>query len=171
MKILIIYSTHSGVSKKCCEMLEEKLKGFSSVMTYDIKDAPPAPNGFDVAIIGGSVRMGKLNKALKKYLRTHAEALSAINTALFLCCGFTENFDDYVAMQLPKSVIPSLGIHCFGGELKPQGLKGMDRLAVRLLRNSIINEDFEAPDASRSPLPEIVPENIARLSDSIRSLL
>ena len=93
-----------------------------------------------------------------------------MNTALFMCCGLSENFDDYVALQFPTSVIPSLGIHYFGGELKPEKLKGFDRIAVKMMRSSILGNDFESPDPTVSPLPEILPEAISRLAESIRKI-
>lgn len=171
MKVLIIYASRGGTCKRCAEMLCEKLCGFANVTVCDIAEQPPAPDGYDVAVIGGSVRMGKINKALKKYLRENASALNGIGTALFLCCGFTENFDSYVAMQFPKSVIPSLGTHCFGGELKPEKLKGLDKMLVKMMRSEIRGSDFEAPEQTHAPMPEIVPENIYRLADKIRALL
>ncbi len=171
MKVLIIYSTVCGSSKECAEMLKERLRGGFETEIYDINDNPPSPQGFDIAVIGGSVRMAKINKKLKKYLSANAEILNQMHTALFLCCGFTENFDDYVAMQIPKSVLPSLGIHCFGGELKPHKLKGFDKLIVKMMRSEITGTDFEMQEQSRPALPEIIPENITRLADKIRSLL
>ena len=171
MKVLIIYATRGGVSKKCCEMLAGRLEGSMEVQTYDINDAPPSPEGFDVAVIGGSVRMGLINKKLKAYLKAHAQRLNEMQTALFLCCGFSEEFDDYVATQIPKSVLASLGIHFFGGELKPEKLRGLDKLIVKIVRADMKDDDFEHPDPTRSPLPEILPENINRLADRIRALL
>ena len=171
MKILIIYSTRAGVSRKCSEMLAEKLKGSFEVSVYDIKDNPPAPNDFDVCVVGGSIRMARINKRLKAYLKAHAEALSSKHTALFLCCGFTESFDDYVAMQFPKNIIASLGIHCFGGEMKPDKLKGLDKLVIKTVLSQIKYEEFDDPDPKRSPIPEILPETIYRLADRIRALL
>ena len=171
MKVLIIYSTKNGVSKRCAEMFEHRLLPFSEVSVFDIDREPPAPDGFDVAVIGGSIRSTRLSKKLKKYLKLNADALNRIHTALFMCCGYTENFDDYVSIQIPKSVQPSLGVHCFGGELKPDKLKGFDKLVVKMLRAELATEDFEAPDHTRSPLPEILPETIYRLADSIRDLL
>ena len=138
---------------------------------YDINDVPPSPDGFDVAIVGGSVRMGRINKRLKAYLRENAEKLNNIQTALFLCCGFSEEFDDYVSTQLPKTVLPSLGIHFFGGEFKPEKLHGLDKLIVKIVRSEMKTDDFEHPDPTRSPLPEILPENVYRLADRIRALL
>ena len=170
MKILIIYSSAWGVSRQCAEMLAGQLGDNLDITVCDVKNAPPSPKGFDVAVIGGSIRMSKINKKLKAYLKTHANTLSQMHTALFLCCGLSENFDDYVAIQFPTSVIPDLGIHFFGGELKPEKLKGVDKMLVKMMRSSILGDDFEAPDPTLSPLPEILPENISRLADSIRAL-
>ena len=60
---------------------------------------------YDVAVIGGSIRMGKINKKLKHYLKTHVNTLNKLHTALFLCCGYTENFDDYVSLNFPKGMV------------------------------------------------------------------
>lgn len=172
MKILIIYSTTGGVSRRCAEILCDKFSSSAFEVTLcDINDAPPSPEGFDVAVIGGSIRMGKINKKLKSYLKSHIDTLNKLHTALFLCCGYTENFDDYVTLNFPKHIIPTLGIHCFGGELKPEKLKGFDKFIVKMVRASILDEDFENPDPTKSHLPEIVPENIWRLADTIKALL
>ena len=171
MKILIIYSTKWGVSKACAQMLADRLTPSFDITVCDIQDTPPSPEAFDVAVIGGSIRMGKLNKKLKEYLKAHADLLNTRHAALFLCCGFTENFDDYARMQFPKNISADLGVHFFGGELKPQKLTGVDRILVKMLRSEVLRDDFEAPDPDISPLPEIIPENIFRLADSIRGLL
>ena len=171
MKVLVIYSTKWGVSRACAKMLADKLTPTFDVTLCDIQDEPPSPEDFDVAVIGGSIRMGSLNKKLKAYLKSNIDKLNKIHTALFICCGFSENFDDYVSMQFPKAINADLGIHFFGGELKPQKLHGIDKLIVKMVRSEAARDDFETPDPDHPPLPEIIPENISRLADSIRALL
>ncbi len=167
MKVLIVYSTRGGVSRRCSEMLAERLGGSAEVTLCDINDGAPAPDSFDVCVIGGSIRMNKLNKKLKAYISQHTDILNSKQTAVFLCCGYTESFDDYVHYQVPRALIPSLGIHFFGGELKPEKLKGLDKLVVKMVRSSIVEADFECPDPTRSTLPEILPETIWRLANKI----
>jgi len=172
MKVLIIYATRGGTSKRCAEMLSESLASSAiKVDIFDIESNPPSPEAYDVAVVGGSIRMGSLNKKLKKYLKLHADALNAIQTAVFICCGLSEELDDYITLQVPKALNPSLEIHYFGGEVKPEKAKGLDKLVLKAMRSSINDVDFESPDPNASPLPEIIPENITRLSDKIRSLL
>ena len=172
MKILIIYATRSGVSRKCAQMLADKLESDAiKVDLFNVEQAPPSPDGYDVAVVGGSIRMGTLNKKLKKYLKENAGALNRIHTALFLCCGFSEQVDDYIALNFPKNIIPSLDIHYFGGEIKPDKVKGIDKLILKAIISNEKYNSFDDPDPNASPLPEIIPENIFRLADRIRGLL
>ena len=172
MKVLIIYASKTGVSERCALMLSKKLASDAiKIDLIPIDNDLPSPEGYDVAVIGGSIRMGALNKKLKKYLKAHAKTLNSIHTAIFLCAGLSENVDDYITLQIPKYIIPSLEIHYFGGEVKPANAKGIDKWILRAMRSSIKDVDFEAPDPNANPLPEIIPENIHRLADRIRSLL
>ena len=172
MKVLIIYSSRTGVSKRCVDMLIEKLTSDAiKIDVFSAEQVLPSPEGYDVAVIGSSIRMGAINKSIKKYLKAHYEELNSMHTALFLCCGLSESVSDYITMQIPKYIIPSLDINYFGGEVKPENATGLDKFILRAMRSKIKEVDFEAPDLDASPLPEIIPENIWRLADKIRELL
>lgn len=170
MKILIVYATKGGVSRRCAHMLADMLEPTHKVTCMDIEEDPPSPDGFDVAVVGGSVRMGRWNKKLKNYVKNHKAALERIQSAAFFCCGFPDDFEDYVEIQLPKNMQFSLGIHCFGGELKPEKLKGFDKLIVKMVRSHICTKNFEDGGAYEHMLPEIIPEHITLLGDKIRSV-
>ena len=171
MKILILYSTHGGASKKCAEMLEEKLNDRCDVTLCNAKEADelPMPDEYEVVVIGGPVRFGRIDKVLRTYLKSNAEKISEKNSAFFFCCGFPSELEDYVDTQLPKSINFSLGVHCFGGELKPEKLKGMDKLVVKMVRSHINSQDFEESEDDHMPLPELLPESIQRLADMINN--
>ena len=170
MKILILYATHGGVTRTCAEILTKRLMSHHTVQTMDIHDNPPSPASYDAVVLGSCIRMGKINKAIKRYIKTYMNQLSSISTGVFFCCGYPRQFDEYVETQLPKKLICSLGIHCFGGELKPEKLSGLDKLVVRIARSSINSQDFEESDADHHALPEILPENIALLAEKIEKL-
>ena len=68
MKVLIVYATRGGASKEAALMLADRIGARCDVSIYNIEEDPPSPDEFDVAVIGGSIRMGKLNKKLKKYI-------------------------------------------------------------------------------------------------------
>ena len=170
MKILIIYSSKNGVSKRAAERLSSELLQSNEISVYDINDAPPSPEGFDVVILGGSIRMTKLNKKLKAYLKEHLEIISNMPAAFYICCGIIRDFNDYKATELPSKINFSLGIECFGGELKPDKLHGIDKIIVKTMRNSIESQDPDLADSSGLELPEFMLENILALAERIKRL-
>lgn len=170
MKILIIYASKNGVAKKAAEHLSHELSQSNEISLYDINDTPPSPEGFDVIVLGGSIRMTKLNKKLKKYLKKHLDAISNMPSAFFICCGIIRDFEDYKTTELPTKISFSLGVQCFGGELKPDKLHGFDKLLVKIMRQSILTQDSDLAHSSDLDLPEFMPENISALAERIRRL-
>ncbi len=170
MNILILYATRGGATAECAQIFREKLHPRHTVTCMDIKEAAPAPEEFDVIALGSSINMGKANKLIRKYMKEHKTTLSEKHTAVFFCCGYPRLFDEYVETQIPKDLRLSLGAHCFGGELKPEKRHGFDKLVVRAVRNSIRTQDFEESDKDHHQLPELLPENIALLVNSIEKL-
>ena len=69
LKILILYATRNGATKYCAELLSSKLQNVYDVTLANCKEALPAPSEFDVAVLAGSIRMGKIDKTLKKYIK------------------------------------------------------------------------------------------------------
>ena len=170
MKVLIVYATKNGFSKRCCKMLEEKLSANITVESYNVKNTPPSPEGYDAVVVGGSIRMTKLSKELKKYIKTHAQTLSNMPSAAFICCGFTNDFDDYVVTEIPSKIKFSLGIHCFGGELKTDRVRGMDKILTFFMRQSILMQDPDKSNRDMIELPEIFPDTINALAERIHRL-
>ena len=169
-KILILYASRGGATKYCAELLAEKLKNIHEVCVTDITKSQPAPDEFDVIVLTSSIRMGQMNKLMKKYVKENKEVLSQIPTAVGLCCGFPRQFEEYIETQLPRDLVCSLGHHLFGGELKPEKLRGMDKLIVKMARTSIQTQDFEQSNADLHDLPELLPENVTLLADKIKQL-
>ncbi|MBO5416436.1 MAG: hypothetical protein J6A83_07395 [Clostridia bacterium] len=167
MKILIAYTSKHGTTAECATVLADRLTGGNEIDLIDMKcQMPISAEYYDVVILGSSVRMGHISKKVKRYIKDNMEALAEKQTAVFLCCGFPDEFEEYVNTQFPKKFNPSLGYHCFGGELKPEKVKGIEKLMVRAIRKSITEHDFEDATYTGS-LPEIIPEHIYLLSDKI----
>jgi menaquinone-dependent protoporphyrinogen oxidase len=173
MKVLVIYTSRGGASKSCVELLEKKIGDSCEVVLCDAREAEtlPTPDTCDVLVMGGSVRFGRIDKKLKEYIKANVDKINAKPSAFFFCCGFPSELEDYIDTQLPKKAEFSLGIHCFGGELKPQKLKGMDKIVVKMIRSHINSQDFEESDDYHMPLPELLPESVQRLADDIRKSL
>ena len=87
MNILIVYASRLGASRFCAELLRDKLNKRYEVTCVDIADAPD-PADFDVVVVGGSIRFERLDKRLRKYIKTHRKTLEQKASAFFLCCAF-----------------------------------------------------------------------------------
>ncbi len=170
MNILILYTSRGGATKACVDILKKKLTRHHSVTVVTADAALPDPSDFDILIIGSPIRMGQMNKNLKKYAKQHAKTISSMPSALFFCCGYPRQFQEYEDTQVPKFITYSLGVHCFGGELKPERWKGWEKLVIKAARNGIRSQDFEESDADHHDLPEILPENIELLTKEIEKL-
>ncbi|MBQ8141005.1 MAG: flavodoxin [Clostridia bacterium] len=167
MKILIAYTSKHGTTKRCAEMLSDKLRGACEVTVLDMNAGEAgAPSEYDMVVLGSSVRMGRISKKIKKYIKANIDSLKSMPCAVFLCCGFPDEFDEYIRTELPKGFVPSFDVYCFGGELKPEKVKGVERLLVKMIRNSITEHDFEDGNY-KGMLPEILPEHISILADKI----
>lgn len=171
MNILIVYSTHGGVTKKCAEMLGAELEEHNEISYVNAREeAIPTPQGYDAVVLGSAIRMENMDKKIKKYVKENLEALNNMPCAVYFCCGLTKLFVEYSETLLPRRFVPSLGFHLFGGELKPDKLSGPDKLIVMAMRSSIRSQDFEEDDSDHYDLPEIIPENIKLLAKEIRLL-
>ena len=109
---------------------------------------------------------------MKKYINENKVILSNMNSAAFICCAIGKDFDDYRVMQLPKDVKFSLGVHYFGGQLKPDRIKGkLDKFIVKAMRESILTQDPDKSDYYRNELPELMPDTIRALANQILNLI
>ncbi|MBQ9802304.1 MAG: hypothetical protein IJW51_04465 [Clostridia bacterium] len=163
MKILIAYASKTGNAREMCELLASLLTRHE-VTLADLASTPNiSPAAFDHVVLGGSVRMGKLHRPLRAYLKAEGEALVAVPHTLFLCCAFADQFENYAEMLYPKALLESADeVVYFGGELNTAKQRGLDKLLVRMMRNSILeSEDDEAM------LPGLLPEHVRLLSDRL----
>ena len=168
MKIMIVYSTHGGTTKTCADLLADKLREHHTVDFVDgRKENIPSPDNYDAVVVGSSIRMGRMNKKLRRYIKENRAILDNMPFGIYFCCGYTKQFQEYVDIQFPKNYEPTLGFHLFGGEMKPERYKGIDKFIMRCMRDAIKTQDFEEDERRLHDLPEIYPENIAVLAKNI----
>ena len=67
-KILIVYASKTGSTATAAGLLADKLTGRD--VTLCTTEAPEAdPTGYDIVVVGGSIRFSKLYKPVREYLR------------------------------------------------------------------------------------------------------
>ena len=94
MKILIIYGTTEGQTRKVADFLKTAFEAHSHTVTLcDATAAPPSPVGFDVVIIGASMHMERYQDSVLHYIREHHAALNT-STSAFYSVSLTAAADD-----------------------------------------------------------------------------
>lgn len=84
MKILIIYGTTEGQTRKIARFMEEQLQAKGHRVTIaDATEEPPIADDFEVVLIGSSVHIHKYNNAVKHYINHHIDALNSRPMAFF----------------------------------------------------------------------------------------
>jgi menaquinone-dependent protoporphyrinogen oxidase len=82
-KILLAYHSHDGQTTKIAGHLALRLRELGLEVDGVEARHAPRPDGYDVVVVGDSIRLGRHSRALTRYLRRHREALEQLPVALF----------------------------------------------------------------------------------------
>lgn len=170
MKILIAYSSRTGTTEKCARMLADALST-QLVTLCDLEhDTPPALDTFDFAAIGGYIRYGKLAKPTAAFIARNREWLMSHRVGYFICCGYVDSAPEYFRKLLPPELADAaVQLSCFGGEVDPRCVRGLDRLAVKMIVGAITDSGEEQGLIKVANLPAINPDSISRFADSVKA--
>lgn len=95
MKILIVYSTTEGQTRKIALFMKEVLQGAGSAVTVaDAAEDPPAPGKYDAVLIGGSIHIGKYQSPVVHYIKQYATVLNTIHSAFFSVCLAVASYEE-----------------------------------------------------------------------------
>ncbi|WP_299671014.1 flavodoxin domain-containing protein [uncultured Polaribacter sp.] len=87
MKILIIYGTSEGQTRKIARFMEDILQDENhKVVIADATEEPPKPDDFDVALIGSSIHMHKYQSSIYEYVLQNKDILNKKPSAFFSVC-------------------------------------------------------------------------------------
>jgi len=156
MKTLIVYASKYGFTKKCVDVLKEKIKGQVDVL--DLKEEQPIVlSNYNQIVIGGPIYVGKVHKSIRQFCDSHVETLRNKRIGLFLTCAFSENFQQQLKNSFPSRLIEvALVKKCFGGEMNITKMKLFDRIITNMVRKMTAKEEH--------PIPMMMVENIDLLA-------
>lgn len=83
-RVLLLYSTVFGLSRRICERMQSQLADAGVAATVvSITDPSVDPSAFDSVVVGASIRQGKHNPTVMDFVRRHAAALQSRPSAFF----------------------------------------------------------------------------------------
>ena len=83
-RILLLYSTNYGLSRRICERIQATLQQRGAPSTVAaITDSGVDPAAYDAIVIGASIRHGKHSPTVLEFIRAHRALLAGKQSALF----------------------------------------------------------------------------------------
>jgi menaquinone-dependent protoporphyrinogen oxidase len=164
MNILIAYGTKSGTVEKCAHRLADLLK-----MNVEISNLKKANHieiaKFEIIIIGGSVRMGKINPEVKKFCTDYLEQLLKKKICLFIC-GIVdeEKYLEELYSSFPEELTKhSFANGYFGGEIIIDKLNFIEKTIIK----KVLKTDLEQYKISEDNIKKFASQ-INHLIDTIK---
>ncbi len=170
MKILIAYSSKHGDTKECVARLSKALGDLPHTLCDLDREAPKLAQ-YDMVILGSSVYFGKLRPAVRALIREHSEVLAEKRLGLFLVGGLAHEAEYYRDTLFPQELRErAFQIAYFGGTLSKTGRSLWERVLLRAMRSSIMENEIDEGEYTMT-LPGILPENIERMATFIKAQL
>lgn len=95
MKLMIIYGTTEGHTRKICEFLKNKAeKSGHHTELFDATQHPPSPDNYDAIIIAGSVHAGTYQNSVRHYAEEWHKELNNMKS-LFLSVSLAAATDEH----------------------------------------------------------------------------
>lgn len=87
MKILIIYGTTEGQTRKIARFMEDILQEAGHAVTIaNATEEPPAPDNYDAVLVGSSIHIQQYHTAVVHYATQYAQVLNQKPSAFYSVC-------------------------------------------------------------------------------------
>ncbi len=140
-KILIVYATTDGHTRKICERLQQVIEQQGSqVQLLQIDEPCPDLKQYDKIVIGASIRYGKHSKLIYTFIKENQKLLESKPNAFFsvnvVARKPEKNQPDtnpYLKKFLTQIAWQPKQLAVFGGNLDYPGCRYLDRQMIRLI--------------------------------------
>lgn len=114
MQTLLLYSTKSGATMECANLLAQQI---NNCVIHDLSKNVPDISSFDTIIIGSGVRMGKFYKPVLAFIKKYEGTLLSKKIAFYLCNAYPDTLQKAVKKNISKELMQSaVCIKSFGGK-------------------------------------------------------
>lgn len=160
MKILIIYGTSEGQTRKIARFMEDVLQDENhKVVIADASEEPPNQSGFDATLIGSSIHMHKYQSSIHNYIMENIDELNKKPSAFFsVCMAVASDIDEehQEAHDIAEKFLKQTGwkareISHIAGALKYTKYDYFKRLIMRMIAkkqggDTDTSQDYEYTD-------------------------
>ena len=169
-KILIAYASNTGTVADCARRLGSHLDTHEVTLCDLTEQMPTDISEYDFVAVGSCIRMGKLHKRAASFINNFEFALKNTAAGYFICCGYTDSTEEYLYKNIPAELLDSAEIYCgFGGELNVRKQKNFfDRMVVRMVRNSVLDDGAHDGEMRTANLPSVNPDSISRFAGAVK---
>lgn len=171
MKTLIVYATKHGSSKKCAEILADKLMGKVDLCNI-IHGKAPELSQYDKVIIGGSIYAGTIAKELSNFCKNNIQALKGKKLGLYICCMNDKEADKQLRNVFSEELINQSSVSkSFGGEFKFKEMNFFERLITKMVSKSLAKEDPSAVIDTKKDISRILEGNISEFASVMNKVV
>ena len=139
-KILIIYSSVHGQTRKICECLQKQFIALGNEVIISCLAECPDLADFDKIVLGASIRHGKHNPSVYDFVTQYRAILDTKITSFFSVnlvarkpAKNTPKTNPYMLAFIEKSEWQPNLLQVFAGKLNYQGYGFVDRNAIRFI--------------------------------------
>jgi len=141
-KILILYSTTDGHTRKICIHLQQVIENQSNQVTVVSVDEASAIDldSFDKIVIGASIRYGKHSPKIYEFIKNNAQILDSKSNAFFSVNVVarkpeksTPETNPYLKKFLKQISWKPKILAVFAGKIDYQKYSALDRFMIRLI--------------------------------------
>ena len=142
MKVLFLYSSREGQTKKIFKFIDSELQGCECELRNLHEIDQVDLSLYDKVLVGASIRYGHLNKKLYQFIETHLEQLKRSKVAFF-CVNLTARKEDqgkdtpegsaYIQTFLKKSPWKPELIGVFAGALYYPRYNWVDKMMIKFI--------------------------------------
>ncbi len=159
LKTLILYASKTGTTEKCAQKIKSEIPESKLINIYE---GTINVEEYDIVIIGSPIRMGMIDKKIKKFLKQHEKDLAKKKVAYFICCGFPECMKKYYQENLSSVLLENAIIYTtFGGQMNIEEQKGLDKMIVKMVTKRI---------KGRKEV-KVLDENIEKLLQKVKDVM
>lgn len=154
MPALIVYQTNYGFAERVAETIKSGLDDAVNVVKFSAHN-PPTLDLYDTVVVIQSIRLGQVQPELKLWVNSSANALIEKRLVLGICCGFSENIEQYLSVYDPRLISHALFSGSFGGELTGN-YKLFDKFIVSMVKKQQQKQGRSLPVEDTAAIAEVI---------------